>query len=368
MSDHHSRASTSLQVPKMKGGLLQSGNDSSPAPPLDDKITKMKKRSPVEIFFGTTDSCAEKRGLGNERDSMLSLPTISFPGILVGCQRSLRSRERGGGGECRRIRGYPPAPQTSPESRSRCPLLCRAPLSILFSLSKLDTTPLYIARHVSPIETYVDCSEGAQAGLGASWLPGPTGTAEDAMRSPGPPLAKWAKFRYKASCSRIWQGRCRADSRDQSGGPPEVRWPLNRTLLSGGEWGTHHPSLFRGGGGGRGTGGSPGAGGVFAVCPSPAPPPSLHFGRSVRQTGQGEGKASNKDREVRRAGANQLQPPFSPPDFMSALLKNDRGANGARAGPVFRRKRSPPDGSPFSPPSPTEPIPPALTRTFFFSG
>lgn len=160
---------------------------------------------------------AEKRGLGNERDSVLSLPTISFSGILVGCQRSLRSRETERGGERGRTRGYPPAPQTSPESRMRCPLPCRAPLSIYFSLSKLDTTPLYIARHVSPIETYVRRGEGAQAGLGASRLPGPTGTAEDAMRSPGPPLAKWAKFRSEASCTRISQGWCRADSRNRSG-------------------------------------------------------------------------------------------------------------------------------------------------------
>jgi len=280
LSDHHSRASTSLQVPKMKGGLLQSGNDSSPAPPLDDKITKMKKRSPVEIFFGTTDSCAEKRGLGNERDSMLSLPTISFPGILVGCQRSLRSRERGGGRRMQTNTWISARPANlARESIALSPSVPSPPLHPFLSLKTRHYSPIYIARHVSPIETYVDCSEGAQAGLGASWLPGPTGTAEDAMRSPGPPLAKWAKFRYKASCSRIWQGRCRADSRDQSGGPPEVRWPLNRTLLSGGEWGTHHPSLFRGGGGGRGTGGSPGAGGSKPVATTLLPPLTscLHF-------------------------------------------------------------------------------------------
>lgn len=116
LSDHHSRASTSLQVPKMKGGLLQYGETIAILhPPSTTKITNMKTLSRRD-FWGPIPVRRKGGWVTKETKCFPYLP-FPFPESSLGRQRSLRPREREGGGECRRIRGYPPAPQTSPESR-----------------------------------------------------------------------------------------------------------------------------------------------------------------------------------------------------------------------------------------------------------
>ena len=150
LSDHHSRASTSLQVPKMKGGLLQSGNDSSPAPPLDDKITKMKKRSPVEIFLGRPIPVRRKGGWVTKETQCFPYLPFPFPEsswvVSEACVRG-----RGGGGRRMQTNTWISArpANLARESIALSPSVPSPPLHPSLSLKTRHYSPIYSSSHIT---------------------------------------------------------------------------------------------------------------------------------------------------------------------------------------------------------------------------